>query len=274
MTIRSREPVIRQKSRGHGQRLSRRLSVPSPSRITALALVVTATIAAIPSTFRAGSLAWSVPLAVVGAAIAIAMTPTAIRSRPGTGSLPRPVTLAGVSRTPLLMATIRIRPIGRMRWGCRVTRRLVVARWRVVTRRWRYVVVLSIPRRRPIALFVVDRRRRRIHLRAVVSGASRVRHATVKRQAKQSSKQDSTIHGGLLDRERAQPATLVGGNRLTPTDTDTTRKCPTSARLVQLSDSLQRVAISPVATANERLFSGRATRMLASKSRRRNRHAA
>ena len=243
-----------------------------------MALVVTATIAAIPSPFRAGALAWSVPLAVVGAAIAIAiaiaMAPTAIRSRPGTGSLPRPVTLAGVSRTPLLMATIRIRPIGRMRWGCRVTRRLVVARWRVVTRRRRYVVVLSIPRRRSIALSVVDRCRRRIHLRAVVSGASRVRHATVKRQAKQSSKQDSTIHGGLLDRERAQPATLVGGNRLTPTDTDTTRKCPTSARLVQLSDSLQRAAISPVAIANERLFSGRATRMLASKSRRRNRHAA
>lgn len=239
-----------------------------------MALIVAATIAAIPSTFRAGSLAWSVPLAVVGAAIAIAMTPTAIRSRPGSAPLPRPVTLAGVSRTPLLMATIRIRPIGRMRWWCRVTRRLVVARWRVVTRRRRYVVVRPIPRRRPIALSVVDRCRRRIHLRAVVSGASRVRHTTVKRQAKQSSKQDSTIHGGLLDRERAQPATLVGGNRLMPTDTDTTRKCPTSARLVQLSDSLQRVAISSVAIANERLFSGRATRMLASKSRLRNRHAA
>jgi hypothetical protein len=69
------------------------------------------------------------------------------------------------------------------------------------------------------AAVVIRRRGRRVDLGTVVGlAATVIRRARRKGQTEQSDKKQSTIHGGLLDRGRAHPATLGGGKQLSLPD--------------------------------------------------------
>jgi hypothetical protein len=69
------------------------------------------------------------------------------------------------------------------------------------------------------ATVVIRRRRRRVDLGTVIGlPATVIGRARGKGQAEQSDEKQSTIHGGLLDRGRAHPATLGGGKQLSLPD--------------------------------------------------------
>jgi hypothetical protein len=69
------------------------------------------------------------------------------------------------------------------------------------------------------AAVVVRRRGRRVDLGTVVGPAAIVIGRTRRQgQTEQSDEKQSTIHGGLLDRGRAHPATLGGGKQLSLPD--------------------------------------------------------
>jgi len=92
-------------------------------------------------------------------------------------------------------------------------RRLVITRRRRVVTRRRVIVTPILIRR--AAAVVIHRRGRCIDLGTVITWASIViGHARRKGQTEHSDKKQSSIHGGLLDRERAPPATLAGGIQL------------------------------------------------------------
>jgi hypothetical protein len=68
------------------------------------------------------------------------------------------------------------------------------------------------------AITVVVRARHRIHIGAVIPRAGVVRYTGAQAQAEHNSEQDSTGHGGLLDRKEAAPATLGGVSRSSKAD--------------------------------------------------------
>jgi hypothetical protein len=89
---------------------------------------------------------------------------------------------------------------------------IITRRRRVVTR-GRVIVTLILIRR--AAAVVIHRGRCGIDLGTVITWASIViGHARRKGQTEHSDKKQSSIHGGLLDRERAPPATLGSGIQL------------------------------------------------------------
>jgi hypothetical protein len=89
---------------------------------------------------------------------------------------------------------------------------LVITRGRRVVTRGRVIVTPILIRR---AAAVIHRGRSGIDLGTVITLASIViGHARRKGQTEHSNKKQSSIHGGLLDRERAPPATLGSGIQL------------------------------------------------------------
>jgi hypothetical protein len=103
-------------------------------------------------------------------------------------------------------------------------RRLVITRGGRVVTRGRVIVTPILIRR--AAAVVIHRGRCGIDLGTVITWASIViGHARRKGQTEHSDKKQSSIHGGLLDRERAPPATLGSGiQRLLDDETSDIKK--------------------------------------------------
>jgi hypothetical protein len=76
----------------------------------------------------------------------------------------------------------------------------------------RAVVVITAVVIRRVVTTVIIRCWRGVHRRTVIAGLYIVVTGR-KTQTKQRTEQDSTIHGGLLDRRQHIPATLVGVSR-------------------------------------------------------------
>lgn len=132
-----------------------------------------------------------------------------------TTTLAMSATITPVTVAPTL---VWVRPITRARPRRIIARRrLVITRRRVITLRWR-VVTLAVMVIRAAAV-VIRRRGRRVDLGTVIGlAATVIRRARRKGQTEQSDEKQSTIHGGLLDRGRAPPATREGGIHLSLND--------------------------------------------------------
>jgi hypothetical protein len=110
-------------------------------------------------------------------------------------------------------ALVWIRPVTHAGAWIVTRRRLVITRGRRVVTRGRVIVTPILIRWAAAA--VIHRGRSGIDLGTVITLASIViGHARRKGQTEHSNKKQSSIHGGLLDRERAPPATLGSGIQL------------------------------------------------------------